>query len=180
MSVSHKSSTAQIFHLMVYRRALHPELIDLRGRRCHEHGEYEVETWIAPAAHVVRFRVGSDAITEAVLESGDNLPETGLIHALPCMGEKDYELDSTGRIGYFATVQVESLSDNLYMATYREMVDFAEETEALSHQWEIDDNRPSMSLLDAQKYKKEFHLQSYHLLGSNCTVLRTQSIFEVR
>ena len=179
MSVSHKSSTTQIFHLMVYRRALHPELFDLRGRRCHRQGGYEAETWVAPGAHVVRYQVGRDALTEAVVECGDHLPETGLIHALPCIGEKEYELDRAGPIGYFTTVQVESLTTNLFMATYREMADFALEGEALSHQWEDEEGRLNLSLLDVQKYKREFHLQSYHLLGSNCTVLRTQSIFEM-
>ena len=178
MSASHTSSSTQIFHLMVYRRALHPELIDLRGRRCHRQSEYEVETWIAPAAHVVRFRAADQTLVEAVLESGDHLPETGLVHALPCIGEKDYELEAGGRIGYFTTIQVESLTDNLYMATYREMLDFSLEAEALSHQWGDEHARPSMSLLDVQKYKREFHLQSYHLLGEARTVLRTQSIFE--
>jgi len=49
----------------------------------------------------------------------------------------------------------------------------------LSHQWEDDEGRLNLSLLDVQKYKREFHLQSYHLLGANYTVLRTQSIFEM-
>ena len=164
---------------MVYRRALHPELIDLRGRRCHRHDQYEAETWVAPAAHVVRFQVDGQTLAEAVIECGDHLPETGLVHALPCIGEKDYELDRRGQIGYVATVQVESLTDNLYMATYREMSDFGAESNALSHEWQSDDDRPNLSLLDVQKYKREFHLQSYHLLGSTGLVLRTQSIFEV-
>ena len=179
MSISHKTSNAQLFHLMVYRRALHPELIDLRARRCHRHDQYEAETWIAPAAHVVRFQVDSQILTEAFIEGGDHLPETGLVHALPCVGEKEYELERIGPIGYFTTVQVESLTDNLYMATYREMADFAEESGALGHEWLGENDRPSLSLMDVQKYKREFHLQTYHLVGASCTVLRTQAIFEV-
>lgn len=180
MSVSSKSSSTQIFRLMLYRRALHPELIDLRSRRCHRHGDYEVETWIAPAGHIVRFNVGGQVYTEAVVEGGDHLPEAGLVHALPCLGEKDYELEPTGRIGYVCTVQTENLTDNLYVATHREMVDFAQETAALSHAWSAEDSpHQNLSLIDVQKYKREFHMQSYHLLGASGTVLRTQSIFEV-
>ena len=41
-----------------------------------------------------------------MLESGDHLPETGLVHALPCIGEKDYELEAGGRIGEVVSVQV--------------------------------------------------------------------------
>jgi len=180
MSVSHKSSNAQLFRLMVYRRALHPELFNLQGRRTHRHGEYEVETWVAPAGHVARFQVDGGCITEAVLEDADHLPETGLIHALPCLGEKDYELgEPEGKLNYVTTIQTESLTDNLFMATFREMRDFATESQALMHEWKDADGSLNMALLDAQKYKREFHLQSYHLIGATGLVLRTQSIFEI-
>lgn len=179
MSIGHKSSNAQLFRLMVYRRALHPELFDLQGRRCYKHGEYEVESWIAPAGHVMRFQVDGQSLTEAVIESGDHLPEHGLVHALPCLGEKDFELEPENRIGYVTTIQTESLTENLYTATLREMRDFAAEASGLIHEWKDADGSPNLSMLDVQKYKKEFHIQSYHLLGATGLVLRTQSIFEV-
>ena len=180
MSISHKSSSTQVFHLMVYRRALHPELFDLQKRRCHQHGDYEVECWIAPAAHVVRYQVGGHTLNEVVIENSDHLPELGLAYALPCLGEKDFELDDDENIGYVTTVQTELLTDNLYMATYREMLDYAADADALCHQWKAgDDAPPSLSMVDTQKYKREFHIQSYHLMGANGFVLRTQSIFEM-
>ena len=121
MSISHKSSNTQIFRLMLYRRALHPELFDLQCRRTFKHGEYEVEAWISPSGHVVRFQVPGHTLTESVIENGDHLPEHGLVHALPCLGEKDYELEPAGRLGYVTTIQTELLTDNLFMATLREM-----------------------------------------------------------
>ena len=180
MSLSHKSSNTQMFHLMIYRRALHPELFELQGRRCHRQSEYEIESWILQAGHVVRFQIDGQTLTETVLENGDHLPEHGLVHALPCLGEKDYEMTPEGHIGYVTTVQTESLTDNLYMATYREMRDFAAETNALSLEWKDSDGGQCLSVLDSQRYKKEFHIQSYHLMGSTGLVLRTQSIFEVK
>lgn len=181
MSISHKSSNTQMFRLMVYRRPLHPELFDLQARRTDRHGGYEIETWLTPGGHVVRFQVGGQILTETVLESGDHLPETGLVHALPCLGEKDYEMETEGRIGYVTTIQTESLTDNLYQATLREMQDFAHETGSLSHEWTDPSGSgvPCLSVLDSQKYKREFHIQSYHLMGASGLVLRTQSIFEM-
>lgn len=182
MSVSHKPSNVQIFRLVLYQRALHPELFNLHSRRVDRHGDYEVEAWLAPAGHVVRFQVNGDTLTETVLENCEHLPETGLIHALPCLGEKDYEMprdDDSGRIGYVTTIQTENLSDNLYLATLREMQDFGRETAALTHEWNDAEGTPCLSLLDTQKYRKEFHFQSYHLLGSSGMILRTQSIFEI-
>jgi len=183
MSVSHKSSNTQIFRLMLYRRALHPELFELQDRRVIRHGDYEVEAWISDAGHVTRFSVGGKCLTEAVIDRGDHLPETGLVHALPCLGEKDYELPvEPGKpaIGYVTTIQTESLTDNLYSTTLQEIRDFAVESNTISYNWKDEDGVPCMALLDFQKYKRELHVQSYHLTGANGMVLRTQSIFEVR
>ncbi len=180
MSSVHKSSNAQLFRLMLYRRALHPELFDLQSRKIFRHGEYEVEAWLSPCGHVVRFQIEGQCLTEAVLESGDHLPEHGLVHALHCLGEKDFELEPEGRLGYVTSVQTESLSDNLFAATLREMRDLAGEADAMVHEWKDHEGNPCLSLLDVQKYKKEFHLQSYHLIGATGMVLRTQSIFEIK
>ncbi|MEM6459691.1 MAG: DUF2617 family protein [Planctomycetota bacterium] len=165
--------------MMLYRRPLHPELFDLQARRSDRHGEYEIESWLTPGGHVVRFAVEGQQMTEIVIDSGDHLPETGLIHALPCLGEKDYEMEPEDRLGFFTTVQTESLTDNLYRATLREMETFAHETGSLSHRWDTS-NGTHLSVLDAQKYKREYHVQSYHLVARNGTVLRTQSIFEIQ
>lgn len=180
MSVSHKSSNTQMFRLMVYRRALHPELFDLQGRRLHRQAEYEVETWVVPAGHLVRFAARGHCVTETVLENADHLPEHGLMHALPCIGEKEFEADPEDPIGYVTTVQIETLTDNLFASTLREMQDFALEVDALKHEWKDDSGHLNLSLLDVQRYKQEFHLQSYHLVGATGLVLRTQSIFEAR
>jgi hypothetical protein len=173
-----------VFRLMLYQRALHPELFDLQARRRDRQGEYEVESWVTPAGHVVRFQVGQYCLTECVIDRGDHLPETGLAYALPCLGEKDYELDDPatagGKLGYVTTIQTENLTDNLYQATFREMQDFVSDTGSLAHEWKTADGLSCLSLLDAQKYRREFHVQSYHLLGVNGLVLRTQSIFEMR
>jgi len=179
MSVGNKSSSTQTLRLMIYRRALHPELFDLKERTLFRHGDYEVEAWISPVGHVVRFQIGSDCLTETVLEGGNHLPETGLVHAVPCIGEKDFEMDTQdSRLGYVTTIQLESLTDNLYHTTLRELLEARPEADGLSHQWVDQAGVQCLSLLDVQKYKREFHLQSYHLLGSTWLVLRTQSIFE--
>ena len=182
MNLNAKSSNTQIYRLMIYRRALHPELFNLHARRSLKHADYHVESWISPGGHVVRLIRDECCLTEAVIENGDHLPENGLVHALPCIGEKDYELEPAQRNGlnYVTTLQTENLTDNLYVSTLREMRGFAAESEGLCTEWDDADGVPCLSLLDAQVYRDEYHIQSYHLLGSSGLVLRTQSIFELR
>jgi len=179
MNINSKSTIAQIPKLMLYKRPLHPELFSFNARRVDRHGDYEVETWLVNGGHVVRFVLDGQSLVEAVLEGNDHLPESNLAHALPCLGEKEYEYAAEGRVGYFTTLQTESLTENLYLATYREMKDFANEVGALCHE-ERTPAGPNLFVLDCQKYKKEFHIQGYHLTAQNGNVLRTQSVFEIK
>lgn len=180
MSISSKSSIAQIPRLMLYRRALHPELFDLKQRRTNRYGSYEIEAWLVRSGHVLRLSHMGRVLTEAVLDASTSevLPESGLVHALPCLGEKEFEMPKAGRIGYCTSLQTENLADNLYQTTYDEMLDFAQESDAISHVWESEAGR-CLSMLEVQQYRREFHLQSYHLNPVNGSVLRTQSIFEI-
>lgn len=181
MSISpSKTVQMQMLRMMIYRRPLHPELFDLQARRSVRHGGYEVEQWLTCGGHVVRFQLPGQSLTEVVIESGEHLPETGLVHALPAFGEKEYEMPDEGKLGFFATIQTETLTDNLYQATYREMTDFARETGALSLSYNDPNGGPCLSLIDSQKYKSEYHIQVYHLQAGTGLVLRTQSIFEIK
>ena len=179
MTINSKSSIVQIPKLMLYKRPLHPELFSFKARRVDRHGDYEVENWLVNGGHVVRFILDGQSLVEAVLEGNDHLPESNLAHALPCLGEKEYEYEGEGKINYFTTLQTESLSENLYLATYREMKDFAREVGALAFEQETPAG-PNLFVLDVQKYKKEFHVQGYHLTANNGNVLRTQSVFEIK
>lgn len=178
MSVSQKHTSNQTFRMMLYRRPLHPELFQLHQCRSIQHGMYEAEQWLMPGGHVIRFQVQNQPLIEVVSHQTDHLPENGLLHALQAYGERDYDMPTDGKIRFFTTIQTEQLAENIYQATYREMSDFARETGSLVTAYQ-DEAGPCLSLLDAQKYKREHHVQSYHLIASTGLVLRTQSIFEI-
>ena len=178
MSVSSNPQQVQTLRMMLYRRPLHPELFKFDHRRAITHGEYEVEQWLLKGGHVIRFQVGKQCFTEVVSGDTNHLPDLGLVHALQAYGERDYDMPTDGKIRFFTTIQTEQLAENIYQATYREMSDFARETGSLVTAYQ-DEAGPCLSLLDAQKYKREHHVQSYHLIASTGLVLRTQSIFEI-
>ena len=180
MSTSSKTVSSPLLRMMIYDRPLHPELFDIQRRRSVQHGGFLAELWLQPGGHVVRFQAMGRLLAEVVIDGGEGLPEKGLIHALPAIGEKDWEMPGGEPLGFVTTVQTETLSDNLFQGTLREMADFAREVGALTHAWTDASGRDCLSLLDCQKYKRELHLQAYHLLGASGTVLRTQSIFEMK
>jgi len=77
MDVIAKQLSTQSFQVVLYNRALHPELFDLRNRRVVTHGRYELESWIMPGNHVLRFELDDLCVSELVIDREDNLPSMG-------------------------------------------------------------------------------------------------------
>ncbi|MGD9692282.1 MAG: hypothetical protein AB7G17_12670 [Phycisphaerales bacterium] len=179
MSASTKATNLlQAYRLVLYKRSLHPELFKVRNRITVVYGAYEFEGWVMPGSHVMRFQHDGHCASELVTEQESGLPERGVAAAFPCAGERDFEHAFGERMKYMSTVQTETLSENLYNATYDELLDFAREVDAAAHLWTDADGGKCLSFLDVQRYRKEIHAQSYHLISAGGLVLRTQSIFE--
>ena len=170
----------QTFIFALYHRALHPELFELRGRRVIQHDGYELECWVFPGGHSLRFGSGNACYSEVVSQSEVTLPEGHIIETFPCVGEHDVDQHfPSDEVGYITTIQSEQLGENLYIATFEEMSDYANEADALLHKWDDEFGR-NMSIVDVQRFNRQVHAQSYHLLAGSGIVLRTQTIFEQR
>ena len=170
--------STQSYQVVLYKRALHPELFDLRDRKVTLHGRYELESWLMPGNHVLRFGFGDLCLSELVIDRENNLPSTGVVTAFPCAGERDFEQKfEAEKVNYLSTVQTETLSENLYLTTHREMVEHIRENGSQSIGWDTDAG-PNLSILDVQAMASEVHIQAYHLVAHGGFVLRTQTIFE--
>lgn len=178
MNPPSKSSSLQAYRLILYRRALHPELFRVRGRRTLAHGSYQFEWWIMPGSHLMRFEHGTECATELITDQEDGIPDRGVVAAIPCAGERDHDQQFGDKIRFVSTVQTETLPESLYQATYQELTQFGKQNDALMHTWLDDDGGKCASILDVQRFRKEVHAQAYHLLAQGGLVLRTQSIFE--
>jgi len=178
MNVPTKSNVLQTYQVVLYNKALHPEFFPLKGRRVVNQGGYELETWVMPGSHVLRFEYKTLCACELLTDQDRNLPAAGVVRAFLCAGEHDFEHDFTkDKVTYLTTVQTEILSENLYNSTYQELKNFARESGALTHTW-ADDAGRCLSMVDVQRFNTEVHAQSYHLVASAGLVLRAQTIFE--
>lgn len=178
MSVPAKSLNLQAYRLILYRRALHPELFKVKGRRTIRHGDYEFEAWVMPGSHLMRFQHDTLCATELITDQDGGIPDRGILAAVPCAGERDHEQPFNEKVNYVSTVQTEQLPETLYSDTYDELIEFARESDALIYQWVDDDGGRCASILDIQRFRREIHAQSYHLVAQGGLVLRSQSIFE--
>lgn len=174
-----KPNNLQTFQGVLYSRALHPELFQLKARRAGKHGVYDLELWLMNGSHVLRFEHNNFCCCELVTDQDRNLPSSGVVATYQCAGEHDIEhMFDVQRVNYINSVQTETLSESLYLDAIDEYHDLAKGNNALMHAW-ADDVGKCLSVLDVQHYKREVHIQAYHLLASGGLCVRSQSIFEV-
>jgi hypothetical protein len=174
-----KVTSLQNYHMLAFRKALHPEFFGIEGRQRVQHGEYETEAWIFRGGHSVRFQLNGFCMSEIVVEHIDQIPDRGLIAALPCAGERDFEEKVAENLVYMTTMQTETLSDHLYLGTYKEMMQHARENNSLLSAWTDAAGKPNLSLVDVQHFRNEVHIQGYHLRSDCGLVLRTQSMVQI-
>jgi hypothetical protein len=93
--------------------------------------------------------------------------------------EHDHEEKVTDTVNYLTTIQSESLSDHLYLGTYKEMLQHGRDSDSLMVAWTEPNGKPNLSLIDLQRFRNELHVQGYHLRASNGLVIRTQSMIQL-
>jgi hypothetical protein len=178
MSSLAKTGCLQDYRLLVYRRALHPELFPIKDRRNLVHMGYEFEAWVMPGSHMIRFMHQGTCGMELITADDQDFPTRGQLADLPCAGERDHEEEFGESVRYMSTIQTEQLPESLYRDTFEELVEFGRENEALVHQWQDADGGRNASIVDVQRYRREVHAQAYHMLSVGGIVIRSQAIFE--
>lgn len=175
-----KPNSTLVYQVILYGRALHPELFVLKKRKTFRHAEYELETWLMNGSHLLRFGHGDEfCACELVTDQERDLPDTGVVTAFQCVGEHDYEHGFKPEgVNYICTVQSETLSENQFLADFDEYLKFGRKNQALMHQWR-DEAGECLSLVDVQQHNRQVHAQAYHLVAGPRLVLRSQSIFEL-
>ncbi len=179
MSLSARQNLLQTYQLILYGRALHPEHMALKARRVVRHADYELEAWVMPGQHALRFEHKGLCCTEYVTDQDRNIPTAGIITSHLCATEKDYEHKfQKDAVVYLSTVQTETLPEAIYATTFDELMDFGRQNAALVHLWEDQAGR-CLSMIDIQRLNSEVHAQCYHMVASAGLVLRTSSLFEL-
>lgn len=174
-----KSSSPHAYAMLLYRRAVHPEFFGIEARRKVQHGDYEFEGWIFKGGHCIRFQYGAISFCEVVVDNPTSLPDRGLAGTLPCAGEHDHDEKITEEINYMTSIQSESLSDHLYLGTYKEMLQHGRDSDSLMVAWTEPNGKQNLSLIDLQRFRNELHVQSFHLRAASGLVLRTQSMVQL-
>ncbi len=186
--------------LILYTRPLHPELVQMKARRTVQlkglgtgpsrvAGAAEFEAWLTPLGHMLRYQTKTHCFCELVTDRDTGLPTSGVAFSVPAVGEKDHEqLFVEACVLYTTSLQTEMLPPPIYHTTYREMLELAEEVDALLHTWTLPSTGKDqaalrcLSMLELQRFDDEMHAQSTHMFpcfgSGGGLVLRTQTVFQ--
>ena len=167
-------------HLCVYQRALHPELFHIHRVKRVEQRRYHAEIWVVGLAHVVTVQFGDQILTELITEDTELLPKAGLATSFRFRGERDHAQSFNGGMKYILSTQVERLTPQLFPATHRDYVHYAQNRGLFVSfkEWTYEGLAP-FSFIDFDARDHEFHVHAFHAFPEDLTLLKTQSIFEI-
>jgi hypothetical protein len=179
MALGQKQSL-RTMNLVVYSRPLHPELFEIHREQRIDQAAYDAAIWITGCAHVVRFSVGPDTISEVMAESHDELPERGLVASFQCRGEKQHEYDNGHGLHYQMSLEVEAMSEKLYAKTQNDLELGSAKGGLLVQfpQWRVGDLTP-FCYVDYHVTPMSLQVFAYHAFPDELTMVKTQSIFEL-
>ena len=180
MSVHHKKPRSAGLSVLVYDRALHPELFQVDVRRARALAGMDVTMWLlAGGGHLVAVGNGVKTVTEVACFPNKALGERGLIEKLPCKGDKQYERVLGTDFQYYLALNEEHVTDALFDNSVTELLRLGEEQGGLiSHKKNTLGQTEYLSILVAQLHRKSVHVEGFHLLGEPRVLVRTQSIVE--
>lgn len=166
-------------HFCLYQRAFHPDLFHIHEVRRIKQANYQAEIWAVGLAHVVTVQYGDQILTELITEDVDLLPKAGLATSFRFRGERDHAQSFGDDMRYILSTQVERMTPQLFPATHRDYVHYAQSREFFVSfdQWAHDGLAP-FTFIDFDARADEFHVHAFHAFPEELTLLKTQSIFE--
>ncbi len=176
----HTGHRVEDLHFCLYQRAIHPELFHIDCVKRVERSRYQAEIWVVGLTHVVTVQSGDQVLTELITNDTEMLPRVGLATSFRFRGERDHLQSFGDDLKYILSTQVERMTTQLFPPTHRDYVHFAQNRGiyVAFDKWTHDGLVP-FTFIDFDARDHEFHVHAFHAYPEECTLLKTQSIFEI-
>jgi hypothetical protein len=166
--------------LLLYQKALHPELFKILASEQVSRRAYEADIWLVEGGHVIMFTAGKNTLAEVIVTNNAPLTDRGLLQSIPCRGEKYHEMTAGGNIRYMISTQEEQLTQTLYDATKHEIASYAAKRELMTAETPGNgETGGTLSVLDIERQSDQLIVHSFHLFDETQMVIKTQAIIEV-
>lgn len=168
-------------HLFVFDRVLHPELFRHYAQHRVQQGKYHVQVWMVGLSHVVTLTCGARTIVEMVGRESEVLPQRGVLTRFRLKGERDHERKLPDGGVYMVSSQIETMDEALYKSVHADLARHASRRGwCHRHEEWADGDMVPFTHIDHEARDSEFHVYAYHAFPHERTLVKTQSIFELR
>ncbi len=167
-------------HLFLLDRPVHPELFrhyaDFRVTQT----RYIADVWITGLSHVVTVSAGGRSLTEIIAPEQDLLPGRGVLNRFRIKGERDLERECPDGWNYMVSTQVETMDEPLFKSVHTDLIKHADKRGWFRayEAWAEGEMVP-FSYIDYEARDGEFHVHAFHSFPQECTLVKTQTIFEL-
>ncbi len=167
--------------MLIYSRALHPELFEIYLEKSIDTGEYEARIFLIGSGHHILFHTPKADITELLTSRTDILPPRRLIEQMNVERNREYKTNIDNEIYYMLSVQSEQLPKRVFSSVYREISKFAEHKGLFItfEQWAEENELAPFSFIDYERRPRELDLFCYHAIPKLNTMISTQSVFSL-
>ncbi len=167
-----------LFH--VFERTLHPELFEVRNAARVRQPRFVAKIRIVDTGHLIEFRTRRDQLTEVVASREQPLPERFEVLQRSINRDRDEKLQFASGLTYSTSIQIERLSPERFLQVHEELASDCEKA-PLRHSF-VAQNRlapAALSFLQTDIWPHSLLVHAFHTFPDTCTVVRTQSLFEM-
>ena len=181
MSVGFVRPKVSELMFLVFSRSLHPELFDVVREQQIQRDDYQAHVCITDTGHLIAWQYDRVCMSELVTTAANPLPQKRRLFACPLRGERTETIQCAPSLVYQTSLSVERLDREVYSRIHDEL-----ECDAL-HRGLFHNFRPHhrlslspISYIAIEARAKSLLVQTFHTFPDDCTVLKTQSLFEFK
>ncbi len=180
MSVGFVRPNSSQLMLHVYGRSVHPELFRTFAETEIAADQYAATLRISDTGHSITFRYKGHTVTELTASRDQLLPQKKRLLEKSLRGCRDEMVRFDGGLRYSLSYQMERLEPIVFLNFHEELS--ADCKRAAVHYRFPTENRLSpepLSLLRTDSGPRSLLIHAFHTFPESCSVLKTQSLFEL-
>lgn len=167
-----------VFHL--YGRSVHPELLHVVSETELWQDRYTAAVRICDAGHVVVFQWAGQTATEVTGTRQQPFPHRKRLLERRLQGQRHESFRFDGGLQYHASYQVEQLDPEVFLSYHEELLADARRSSVFHRFAATSRLAPEpLSLIRAESDARSLLIHAFHTFPNHCTVVKTQSLFEL-
>jgi hypothetical protein len=170
---------ADTMSVHLFRRPLHPELIETLASREVRRDDYVLMVRITPAGHAISWQSGNTHLTELTAARGQPLPGRGRVWRHRFAGEQTDAFRASPVFSYQMSAQAETLPPELFTRIHEELLADGRRRGFLhllhpQHRFGLS----PLGFVTADARPGCLVINTFHTFPADCTLLKTQTLIE--